>query len=172
MNIQKKQHNTLIIRELLPPPPISLCNNHISSNAFRSAIPALLHQAHAFCGRAFALMFIALPLAFASCEKDVMEELTPMHSMFNESVNLPQATLDSITNFTHKFGGYVGSHPESRQDKYFDPTLQNLRMLQPFTATPLRKQQLLLVSPSTTSGTEKPLFISKLGGVSHVQFSQ
>ena len=47
--------------------------------------------------------------------------------MFNESVNLPQATLDSITNFTHKFGGYVGSHPESRQDKYFDPTLQNLR---------------------------------------------
>ena len=126
MNIQKKQHNTLIIRELLPP-PISLCNNHISSNAFRSAIPALLHQAHAFCGRAFALMCIALPLAFASCEKDVMEELTPMHSMFNESVNLQQATLDSITNFTHKFGGYVGSHPESRQDKYFDPTLQNLR---------------------------------------------
>ena len=56
-----------------------------------------------------------------------MEELTPMHSMFNESVNLPQATLDSITTFTHKFGGYVGSHPESRQDKFFDPTLQNLR---------------------------------------------
>ena len=72
-------------------------------------------------------MFIALPLAFASCEKEVMEELTPMHSMFNESVNLPQATLDSITTFTHKFGGYVGSHPESRQDKFFDPTLQNLR---------------------------------------------
>ena len=72
-------------------------------------------------------MFIALPLAFASCEKEVMEDLTPMHSMFNESVNLPQATLDSITTCTHKFGGYVGSHPESRQDKYFDPTLQNLR---------------------------------------------
>ncbi|MBR6128656.1 MAG: redoxin domain-containing protein, partial [Bacteroidaceae bacterium] len=68
-----------------------------------------------------------LPLAFASCESEVMEELTPMCQMYNESVNLPQATLDSITNFTHKFGGYVGSHPESRQDKYFDPTLQNLR---------------------------------------------
>lgn len=127
MNIKKLRYNTLSLRGLqILPPPISICNP-ISSNAFRPAIPALLHQAHASCGRAFALMFIALSLAFASCEKEVMEDLTPMHSMFNESLNLPQATLDSITNFTHKFGGYVGSHPESRQDQYFDPTLQNLR---------------------------------------------
>jgi hypothetical protein len=70
---------------------------------------------------------VVLPLAFASCDNEVMEELTPMCQMYNESVNLPQATLDSITNFTHKFGFYVGSHPESRQDQYFDPTLQNLR---------------------------------------------
>ena len=125
MNLQNKLHNTLTIRELLPP-PISLCNN-ISSNAHRSAKPALLHQAYASCGRVFALLIAVLPLAFASCESEVMEELTPMCQMYNESVNLPQATLDSITNFTHKFGGYVGSHPESRQDQYFDPTLQNLR---------------------------------------------
>ena len=124
MIIFDKQHNTLIIRELLPP-PISSCK--VNDKRQKTTTFTLLHQAYASCGRAFALMFIVLPLAFASCEKEVMEELTPMHSMFNESVNLPQATLDSITTFTHKFGGYVGSHPESRQDKYFDPTLQNLR---------------------------------------------
>ena len=124
MNILNKHHNTLIIRELLPP-PISSCK--VNNKRQEPSTFPLLHQAYASCGRAFALLFIVLSLAFASCEKEVMEELTPMHSMFNESVNLPQATLDSITNFTHKFGGYVGSHPESRQDKYFDPTLQNLR---------------------------------------------
>ena len=56
-----------------------------------------------------------------------MADSTPMYQMYNESVNLPQATLDSITNFTYKFSGYVGSHPDSRQDQYFAPTLQNLR---------------------------------------------
>ncbi len=124
MNINKSRYNTLSLRGLhILPPPISDISNYV----FRPAIPALLHQAHASCGRAFALLFIFLPLAFASCEKEVMDDLTPMHSMFNESVNLPKATLDSITNFTHKFGGYVGSHPESRQDQYFYPTLQNMR---------------------------------------------
>ena len=56
-----------------------------------------------------------------------MADSTPMYQMYTESVNLPQATLDSITNFTYKFSGYVGSHPDSRQDQYFAPTLQNLR---------------------------------------------
>ena len=72
------------------------------------------------------LIFL-LVLLFVSCEKEQMAESTPMYQMYTESVNLPQATLDSITNFTHKFGGYVGSHPDSRQDQYFAPTLQNLR---------------------------------------------
>ena len=62
-----------------------------------------------------------------SCEKEQMADSTPMYQMYTESVNLPQATLDSITNFTHKFSGYVGSHPDSRQDQYFAPTFQNLR---------------------------------------------
>ena len=68
-----------------------------------------------------------MALLFVSCEKEQMAESTPMYQMYTESVNLPQATLDSITNFTYKFSGYVGSHPDSRQDQYFAPTLQNLR---------------------------------------------
>ena len=124
MNIGKYPHNSLNgkVLQILPPPFCNL-NNTTNQNFNRP----LLQQALCLCGRVFTLLCVALPLAFASCEKEVMEELTPMHSMFNESVNLPQATLDSITNFTHKFGGYVGYHPESRQDQYFAPTLQNLR---------------------------------------------
>ena len=72
-------------------------------------------------------LILLLAFLFVSCEKEQMVESTPMYQMYTESVNLPQATLDSITNFTHKFGGYVGSHPDSRQDQYFAPTLQNLR---------------------------------------------
>ena len=72
------------------------------------------------------LIFL-LVLLLVSCEKEQMADSTPMYQMYNESVNLPQATLDSITNFTHKVSAYVGSHPDSRQDQYFAPTLQNLR---------------------------------------------
>ena len=76
--------------------------------------------------RTLPLIFL-LALLFVSCEKEQMADSTPMYQMYTESVNLPQATLDSITNFTHKFSGYVGSHPDSRQDQYFAPTFQNLR---------------------------------------------
>ena len=72
-------------------------------------------------------LILLAALLTVSCEKEQMTESTPMYQMYTESVNLPQATLDSITNFTHKFSGYVGSHPDSRQDQYFAPTLQNLR---------------------------------------------
>ena len=72
-------------------------------------------------------LILLLALLLVSCEKEQMVESTPMYQMYTESVNLPQATLDSITNFTYKFSGYVGSHPDSRQDQYFAPTLQNLR---------------------------------------------
>ena len=72
-------------------------------------------------------LILLMVLLFVSCEKEQMAESTPMYQMYTESVNLPQATLDSITNFTYKFSGYVGSHPDSRQDQYFAPTLQNLR---------------------------------------------
>lgn len=127
MNIQKKQHNALIIRELLPP-PISLCNNHISSNAFRSAIPALLHQAHAFCGRAFRIsMFLALlSLGFISCEKDVLryQEMVQYHT---ESVHLPQVTTDSVSRFSQKVSTFLAQHPDAQDDPLYPEIQANIR---------------------------------------------
>ena len=68
MKIPHILHNTLINRELLPP-PFDFC--HVSNNIFlRPAKTTLLHQAIASCGRAFCfLLFLLLPLAFVSCEK-------------------------------------------------------------------------------------------------------
>ena len=61
-----------------------------------------------------------------SCAKEPIV-ITPMYRMYTESTNLPRATLDSINNFTKKLSAYVVRVPESRQDIYFDPTLDNLR---------------------------------------------
>ena len=117
--------------QILPPPFSYNLNNNNSRKANKAATPfTLLHLANASCGRVFCvcmLLCLLMPFALCSCDKQATDALTPMHQMYNESINLPQATLDSITTFTHKFGGYVGSHPESRQDQFFDPTLQNLR---------------------------------------------
>ena len=60
--------NRLIIRELLPP-PISWIN--VSNESPRPAKPALLHEVYASCGRAFLCLLLTLPLALASCDREV-----------------------------------------------------------------------------------------------------
>ena len=69
MNPLYKLYNTLIHREL-PPPPISVCNIG-SIPKFRNFVNPLLHQAHASCGRVlFMCMLLGLlPLGFGGCEK-------------------------------------------------------------------------------------------------------
>ena len=76
---------------------------------------------------------IALPSFLAGCNKDEAEPepvtpaLTPMHQMYNESVTLTEATLDSISSFCDKFYGYVNRNPESKQDQYFNPIIENVQ---------------------------------------------
>ena len=50
-----------------------------------------------------------------------------MHQMYDESVNLTQATVDSISCFCVKFSNYVTHNPQSKQDEYYEPTIQNVR---------------------------------------------
>lgn len=61
-------YNRLIIRELLPP-PISWIN--VSNESPRPAKPALLHEVYTLCGRAFLCLLLTLPLALASCDREV-----------------------------------------------------------------------------------------------------
>lgn len=110
------------------PPPLTYIN-YKSSASNRSAINALLHQVYASCGRVFLFLTLAMPFLIASCSQGDTDvaPLTPMHQMYDESVNLTQVQMDSITNFCVKFSGYVNRHPQSMQDEYFDPTIQNVR---------------------------------------------
>ena len=50
-----------------------------------------------------------------------------MELLYNESQGLPEVSIDSIKSFTAKFGSYVGSYPESRQDELYEPTVDNIR---------------------------------------------
>ncbi len=69
------KHNTPIIvmgGQILPPPLTNINNN---SASFGTPIHALLHKALASCGRVFlCLSLLLLPLAFASCDKEVVEQ--------------------------------------------------------------------------------------------------
>jgi hypothetical protein len=47
--------------------------------------------------------------------------------MYEESVALPDAQLDSIDRFTTKFNKYVRTYPESREDTFYEPTVENVR---------------------------------------------
>jgi len=72
------------------------------------------------------LLFIAiLASSVVSCEKEV--NYTQMFQFYEESIELPDATVDSIKSFNTKFSSYVIKNPESRQDEYFEPTVANVR---------------------------------------------
>ncbi len=87
----------------------------------------MIHKITPFNVISFNKLFLligVLAFVFASCDKD---DITPMRQMYNESVNLHVATLDSITHFCDKFSTYVTIHPDSRRDAYYPPTLDNLK---------------------------------------------
>ena len=119
MNIQKKQHNTLIIRELLPPP--------IASCDIRKGIPvhnilALSRMSFAHRGRAFlCLCLCAFSLFFTSCEH--LED--PSHSIledyFYESQGLKLASTDSIRCFSEKVKTFANCTPSAKNDPLYTP---------------------------------------------------
>ena len=73
----------------------------------------------------FCLLIAVASLSFFSCAKEVLP--TRMEQFYSESRGLSEVSIDSIKTFTTKFSSFVGSYPESRQDKLFNPTLDNIR---------------------------------------------
>lgn len=79
MNYRNISHKSLIFRRLLPPPTISYYVNN-KSHGFNHAL-SLLHQAFAFCGRAFAFLSILLVLPFASCSREDVPSEPPAQQL-------------------------------------------------------------------------------------------
>lgn len=79
-----------------------------------------------FSQKGIFLLFLAFMTGcFVSCEKDI--NYSQMFQFYEESEDLPDASVDSIKSFNTKFSGYVINHPESRQDDLFEPTVENVR---------------------------------------------
>ena len=84
----------------------------------------LKHKAFTLCGAAFCAGMLLCTVV--SCEKAFYP--TPMLLMYEESIWLPDAQLDSIYRFTKKLDNYVLFHPDALQDEYYEPTVQNLNV--------------------------------------------
>ena len=84
------------------------------------------HHFHSFSLKGLFFVVIAfLAICIASCERDL--HYSQMCMFYEESLDLPDATVDSIKSFSSKFGGYVIQHPESKQDFYYEPTVKNIK---------------------------------------------
>ena len=127
MNNKYNVQNSMLGGQKIPPPATEY--NAESIVSYGTLLHALLHQVYASCGRVFLFMLFALPFFAASCSQDNADitPLAPMRQMYDESANLTKATVDSISGFCVKFSGYVNQHPQSKQDDYFEPIIQNVR---------------------------------------------
>ena len=127
MAILNNTRNALIHRELLPPPISSATYCNVEATASHKAhIHALLHKVYTSCSRAFLVMLLALPFAFASCDSEQTvsyEELVQYHA---ESLNLPAATADSIYRFSKKVTAFVSQHPDAKTDPLYPQIEENI----------------------------------------------
>ena len=76
------------------------------------------------------MMLFVLALCFASCDKSDLSENeganSNMEKMFVESKSLPETSIDSIRSFTSKFGSYIKANPASKNNEYYNPTIENI----------------------------------------------
>lgn len=75
-------------------------------------------------------LFSALIIGFASCDKNSSFEdnktVNNMELMFVESKSLPETSIDSIKSFTSKFSSYIKANPASKNNEYYNPTVENI----------------------------------------------
>ena len=106
-------YNTLIMRELLPP-PIAQCKINISP--IKVAISALHHTASRRMSRAFLCLCLIIPtFFFASCESYEDPQNEVLKGYFEESKGLFQASTDSIRCFSAKVNEFTTRIPEAKK---------------------------------------------------------
>ena len=119
-------YNTLIMRELLPP-PISSCRINITSSG--DTTPALLHRSMTYCGRFFmCLCLIFSTFFFASCESYEDPSHLLMQGYFEESQGLSQASTDSVARFSQKVNEFTTRIPEAKNDPHYTQIQSNIKM--------------------------------------------
>jgi len=118
-------YNTLIMRELLPP-PIAQCKINISP--IKVAISALHHTASRRMSRAFLCLCLIIPtLFFASCESYEDPQNEVLKGYFEESKGLFQASNDSIRCFSEKVDAFTKCTPSAKNDPLYTKIQENIR---------------------------------------------
>lgn len=119
-------YNTLIMRELLPP-PIAQCKINISP--IKVPISALHHTASRRMSRAFLCLCLIIPtFFFASCESYEDPQNEVLKGYFEESKGLFQASTDSISRFSAKVNEFTTRIPEAKNDPLYTQIQSNIKM--------------------------------------------
>jgi hypothetical protein len=70
-------------------------------------------------------MLLALPFAFASCEKQT-ESFAEMKQYYAESCNLLTVQADSVKRFSSKVEAFVAQHPTAKDDNLYTKIQTNI----------------------------------------------
>ncbi len=123
---QSDTYNTLITRELLPP-PIAQCKINISP--IKVPISALHHTASRRMSRAlFCLCLMLSTLIFANCESYEYPQNEVLKGYFEESKGLSHASTDSISRFSAKVNEFTTRIPEAKNDPLYTRIQENIRL--------------------------------------------
>lgn len=123
-NTQNNIYNTLIARELLPP-PIAQCK--INGSLSDLANPTLLHRSVTYCGRAFLCLCLIVSAFFlGSCETYEDPTHAVMQGYFDESQGLSGASSDSVSRFSQKVETFTTRTPEAKNDPLYTKILSIL----------------------------------------------
>ena len=73
------------------------------------------------------IMCMVIGFMLPSCEKEVFDVSPTMEAYYNESVQLPTVSLDSIKKFSTKVDGYVADNPLAKEHRRYPQILQNIK---------------------------------------------
>ena len=63
----------------------------------------------------------------ASCEKEVYDVSPTMGAYYNELVQLPTVSLDSVTAFENKVNDFVTTYPQAKNHRRYEQILANIK---------------------------------------------
>ena len=62
-----------------------------------------------------------------SCEKEVFDVSATMEAYYNESMQLPTVSIDSVSAFKNKVNGYVDTYPQAKEHRRYPQILSNIK---------------------------------------------
>ena len=75
----------------------------------------------------FCIMSFLICMVLPSCEKEVYDINPQMEAYYQESVQLPSVTIDSVRSFSSKVDGFTRSYPWAVEHERYPQIKENIR---------------------------------------------